>query len=254
MPILNPKAFAFGSEHVAESHYEMTYLHPAAWLDCGSELLRASKAVARQSAIDAGAQRIWLASAFSGGEQQPPPRRASVISQAAFLGVLAVENGLKGIIAASRLAARTVTTATKLPKDFDKKGHDLEALAKRAGFTTSDAAENEVLRGGEWITVGTGRYPTMRTAKETPSQHSMNPQGTFDACERLFFACVDAAARTLYVAGTRHAGDGLETAGEFADVWRKKYVEACGGVSPAWIGEEQVAMSHGYAMALTKLT
>lgn len=242
-----PKAFDVGPEHVPESHFDMQFMLPDQWLEHGSQLLRASKAIARQAAIDTGVQRACAKSLLGGQSGLPSAMlRARLEMPEALLAVLAVENGLKAVIAGERMKAGSAATPiSKLPEDY--KSHDLEVLATRAVVTTTDAAELEVLAAGKAITEGLGRYPTMTTAKDTPTTFSMKPQETLEACERLFFRCVDASARALHP----RMGHG-KSVDEFVEEYRKRWVTACGGVSLAWGGEEQVALHDGWGMVLAK--
>jgi hypothetical protein len=163
--------------------------------------------------------------------------------QAAFLGALAVENALKALILAriAHLRAGSETPLTKLPKGIT--GHDLGDLARKAGLVTCDAGELQILEAGEHIIAGCGRYPTMTKAEETPSRISMNPQGAFDACERLCLRCVEEIAKTTH---PRFAG--ARPLGEFVAEECKRFEQDSGGVSPPWGGEEHAALIEGYVM------
>jgi hypothetical protein len=232
-------AIVFGPEHIPAQFFEMTNEQPSTWLDSGSGLLRASRAVARQSAIDNGALKAWFA--MPDAERDPtPPVRAHVEMQAAFLGALSVENGLKALIAANLMAAgpSSATPANKLWVDF--LGHDLVDLAGRALFVTGDSAENEALAAGQYIIEGFGRYATLVKADRTPTTYSMKPGALFDAYDRLFFQCVTWVARVLHP----RVGHG-KTVDDFVSEHMRRHENATGGVSPAWGGEEQIALRGG---------
>ncbi len=243
-------AFVIGDEHHLDISFAMRFEWPGTWLDSGSELVRAARAIARQSAIDAGTFRTWIALPAEVQGTVAMPHRARITMQAAFLGALAVENGLKGLFVAKQMAIEPRSPVAspptaRLPKELVQ--HDLEELSIIAAFDTSDPADREALAAGKSITEGFGRYPTMTSAKTTPTTYNMSIQATFDAFERLFFKCVDEVARALHPRFC--VGN---TPDKFAAEWVMRYEQACDGVSPPWSGEERVALFNDLVMTPVK--
>ena len=218
------RAITFGGERHHDDFFSMSFDSPMMWFESGSMLLRASDALLRQVMIDADAMRRWMKASFEANAHLPGQERADIRRQVAFLGVLAVENGLKGVIAADHMIARAPDPSPgKLHADFNH--HDLAALANKATVSTTDPGESAVLVGGRWVTEWLGRYPTMTTAADNPNTWRLGPLATFEACERLFLRCVEEAATRLHP----RFGTG-KTLAEYVDDDRKHWATRCGGV------------------------
>jgi hypothetical protein len=182
----------FSEVHVDAGTFDRDVRSADNWVRVGASLLRAARAILRQVNLDFIART-------SPEFALTPGSRDSVVHQAIFLAALAVENGLKAVIAAGMPGALPNPPSGKLPADLS--GHDLVDLASpgRAGIVPADDREAEALKRGQNYVEWLGRYPSSPAHDEHHTRAAVDAGAMFAAYERLFFRCVAESERRRYV-------------------------------------------------------
>jgi hypothetical protein len=203
------KAIGIGDEHVSAREYDYFVTRPDAWLMSSAALLRAAKAVLRQTVIDDDARQTVIRHHIVGAPSTAWMNRASHIlaaqpgcsilnAQVALLASLAVENALKALVVARTLAAGGNPSSGRLPKAL--KCHDLQNLASRvhADLAPINDFESELLAEGGRFIEYLGRYPVPLAAKDFPVGSSVHPRRVCSASEAIFLRAVAEAARLMH--------------------------------------------------------
>jgi hypothetical protein len=182
----------FSDEHVEPALFDRDVRSGDNWVRKGASLLRAARAVMRQAELDY-VQRIDAVQRDS-----RPGSRDDVVHQAIFLAALAVENGLKAVIAEGLPTVLPTPPSGKLPKELQ--GHDLVDLASpaRAAVAVTNEHEREALKRGENYIEWLGRYPSTIAHDEHHTRAAVDVGAMFSAYERLFFRCAEEADRRRY--------------------------------------------------------
>lgn len=126
-----------------------------------------------------------------------PGSRDDVVHQAVFLAALAVENGLKAVIAEGLPLVLPAPPSGVLPAEL--RGHDLVDLSQRASVAASDDQEGEALKRGENYIEWLGRYPSTIAHDEHHTRAAIDVGAMFSAYERLFFKCAEEADRRRHL-------------------------------------------------------
>jgi hypothetical protein len=183
------KAANFSDEHVDRETFDRDVRSGDNWVREGASLLRAARAVMRQVYLD------YLQRMEDPGDERRPGSRSDIVNQAIFLAALAVENGLKAVIAEGMPGALPIPPSGALPNEL--RGHDLVDLAStgRAGMAPVDEHEKEALKRGQSYIEWLGRYPATAAHDEHHTRAAVNVNAIFSAYERVFSRCVQQAER-----------------------------------------------------------
>ena|SRR5581483_5499750 len=184
------------------------------WIKKCAALLRAARCVWERVGLDyAALTRFFQQGKVTPNAPRPPPR-AYVVDQAMALVVAALENALKACIVAKH---GYKDTGGRLPKEL--RHHRIAELAACGDVAPADDDERDALTFGEEIFSWVGRYPAPLSAKEYPTDRSINPSRAWHAYLRLITRAVETAARMEYARGMR-GPNGEES--EFAFVARQR--------------------------------
>jgi hypothetical protein len=181
----------FSDEHIEPAVFDQDVRSGDNWVRKGSSLLRAARAVMRQVYLDYIQRMDAL-------QDSRPGVRDEVVHQAIFLAALAVENGLKAVIA-EEMQVVPPTRPGVLPEEL--RGHDLLDLAsaQRADMAPVDEHEREALKRGQNYIEWLGRYPSTAAHDEHHTRAAVDVNAMFAAYERLFFRCVEESERRKYL-------------------------------------------------------
>lgn len=213
----------FSDVHIDRGTFDRDVRSGDNWVRTGASLLRAARAVMRQVQLD-------FIQHMSPDFNVQPGSRDGVVHQAIFLAALAVENGLKAVIAEGLPAARPSPPSGKLPNELGRNGHDLVDLAspKRADVVPADDHEREALKRGQNYIEWLGRYPSSPAHDEQHTRAAVDVGAMFSAYERLFFRCVDESELRKYL----RLGYAEERATEEATLYRALFEWTAAGLDP----------------------
>ena len=179
------EAAAFVDESMTPAQFDAHVGRGFYWLWTGASLLRSAHVVMKQVEAD---------SEDSANAAERSQRFGTVIparlgDQATMLAAMAVECGLKAVIAERSGAAKNGELALK--------SHDLAKLAEGV-ITVTDSDEVDALREGKRFITWLGRFPSPMKAADFKVQWSINPRRLLAAYARIFDRLAEETARAQH--------------------------------------------------------
>ena len=158
----------FNDDTVDPAVFRQLVCSPFYWLQSGAKLIRAARAVMHQVELDG---------------KEMPIKRSRVDAPAIMLAAMGCEDGLKAVI----VAKKWPTPPTE------------EVEAMQAGIVAANPAEQSAIEEGRYFIQYAGRYPTMKTADDTPNGYFHQAPSLLTAYDRLFLRCGEEAGRAYQV-------------------------------------------------------